>query len=71
MTTGYSGLGTRNLDESRSRREVNAAVAALRDEVADLDLTDDERRIMGWLERWEIDVMANVASVIRKARAAV
>lgn len=45
----------------------SAASKRLMEAVADLDLTNAELDTLQWLQRWEIETLENIASVIEKA----
>ena len=61
--------GTRNVNkylyESETRR-----IAALNEIFGEIELTEDEQRILIWLAGWDEYTMENMLSVIRKAMAA-
>lgn len=61
--------GTRNVNqyfyESETRR-----IAAFNEIFGEIELTEDEQRILIWLAGWDEYTMANMLSVIRKAMAA-
>ena len=61
--------GTRNVNkyfyESETRR-----IAALNEIFGEIELTEDEQRILIWLAGWDEYTMENMLSVIRKAIAA-
>ena len=61
--------GTRNVNkyfyESEARR-----IATLNEIFGDIELTEDEQRILIWLAGWDEYTLENMLSVIRKAMAA-
>ncbi len=61
--------GTRNVNkyfyESETRR-----IAALNEIFGEIELTEDEQRILIWLAGWDEYTLENMLSVIRKAMAA-